>query len=89
MIVDFFSKKGTSLDKVSPSCFTDLEMNEVMERSKKMEAELVPEFFASSKGMVTMANELEERKSKHFCDANITAVIDQYQYVEELKALFA
>mmetsp|Transcript_17874 Transcript_17874/g.43408 ORF Transcript_17874/g.43408 Transcript_17874/m.43408 type:complete len:411 (-) Transcript_17874:1040-2272(-) len=86
MILDFFSKKGTSLDAVSPSCFTDEEMNEVLERSKKVEAKFLPEFHASSHGMVTMADELEESK-RHFCDVNITDVIDQYG--EELQSLFA
>ena len=86
MISDFFMKKGTSLDKVSQICFTDEEMSKVLEKSKKIEAELLPEFYASSQGEVTMADELEKAKGK-FCGVNITDVVRQYG--EELQSLFA
>mmetsp|Transcript_12355 Transcript_12355/g.17609 ORF Transcript_12355/g.17609 Transcript_12355/m.17609 type:complete len:426 (+) Transcript_12355:121-1398(+) len=87
MISDFFLKNVTSLDKVSPSCFTNEEMNRVLERSKKLEAELFPEFHERSQGEWTMAYELEAMKDKYFCDVNITDVIDHYS--EELQSLFA
>eukprot|EP00591_Stephanopyxis_turris_P016387 CAMPEP_0195538270 /NCGR_PEP_ID=MMETSP0794_2-20130614/49437_1 /TAXON_ID=515487 /ORGANISM="Stephanopyxis turris, Strain CCMP 815" /LENGTH=460 /DNA_ID=CAMNT_0040672239 /DNA_START=327 /DNA_END=1709 /DNA_ORIENTATION=- len=86
MISEFFSKKDTPLEQISPICFTDGEMNEVLKRSVEKEAELLPDFHISSKGMVTMADELHEDKDKNFCDVNITDVIDQHG--KELKALF-
>ena len=87
MISKFFIEKGKALEKVSPMCFNYGAMNEVLEKSKTLEEELVPDFHASDKGMVTMKDEIQKSKYKDYCDVDLNAVISKYG--GELKSLFA
>ena len=87
IISKFFIEKGTTLEQVSPICFNDDEMKGVLERSKTLEEELLPDFYASDKGMITMADEIQKSKYKHYCEVNLNEIIEKYG--DELKSLFA
>ena len=66
---------------------TEAEMDAVLERSKMLEEKLLPDFYASERGMLTMADELQQAKDKLFCEVNMTDVINKYG--EDLRSIFS
>ena len=86
-ILNFFKERNIVFEEISQSCFTEAEMDAVLERSKKLEEKLLPDFYASERGMLTMADELQEARDKLFCEVNITDVINKYG--EDLRSIFS
>lgn len=80
-IKDFYSlprNAGIMEQPVLQSCFNNNQMKDVLEKSKKLELELVPNFYASSKGKVTLEDKFESNKQSMFCEVNVTSVINQH-----------
>ena len=77
---------GTPAREMTKSCFTNDQRKELLKKSKTLEQELVPDFYASSKGEPTMEEELLGIEQSKLCDVNVKDVLERYG--SELRSLF-
>ncbi|GMH50621.1 hypothetical protein TrVE_jg1695, partial [Triparma verrucosa] len=78
LITDFFKDSFITESDLPKDCFEDEDMAYIMEKSKAVESELLPAYFASEDGEATMQAELDELMESKYCVVDTGKVMAEY-----------
>jgi hypothetical protein len=79
-VKSYFSQKNMTALDFSKTCFSELELEGLLNKTKQVESALFPTFYSSKNGQNTMGTEFENLKETKYCTVDTKKVLEKHNF---------